>query len=569
MSIELLLAHADDSRPALEEGLPESAAAQAVEAGAVKAGSFRDESEDPNLLSAQQWGLIAPQGPVGDRLLALIEPLRKAREEAQGRPPRIYRVAPDQSIDDALKWKKQVYWDESVPEEELPWYVLVLGDFDQVSFELQQVLGNDTFIGRLAFRNESDYEAYVAKLLRWERGEPIATGARQLFYTVRDGTAATTVGYSALMSPSLARCRESSATGNFLAKEILEIEGTPGSMDELLRQAAAADPALLFSMSHGLGAPRAGWTSTDEQRAVQGAMSLGAGQRLTGDDIKNKPFLPGGMWFFFACFGAGTPAKSDYHHWLSRLRDAGMFGGRLDSVLKSLPRESDRPFVAALPQAALANPDGPLAVMGHVDLAWSYSFQDLGKTATNRISRFQGILRSLTSGSRAGVAYRELLRFLSQTNFELSAMLDQEALAETRGAPLPNDAARMASKANLWMLRQDLSGYILLGDPAAQLPIKQRKDAGKPAGLGHETAPAPAPAMAAAPARPPAAAASPGTPAAPARNAEEIEEAVMAVFSGDQTEKEIALKHKVSLSELRRWVKTYQQAGREAVSRLA
>jgi hypothetical protein len=36
---------------------------------------------------------------------------------------------------------------------------------------------------------------------------------------------------------------------------------------------------------------------------------------------------------------------------------------------RMLPGERTRPFIAALPKAVLANPEGPLAVMGHEDLA--------------------------------------------------------------------------------------------------------------------------------------------------------------------------------------------------------
>lgn len=578
MDVELLLARADDSLPTLETGLSHDAVTTALRAGTVKAQWYRNESDEPNDLPAQRWGIVAPEGGEGDRLLALIEPLRKAREEGQGgHPARIYRVPSKMSASDAIKWKREVYWDETIAEADLPWYLLVLGDFDSVSFELQRALGNDTFVGRLAFRTDGDYSAYVDKVLRWEQRASLAPAARQLFYTVRDGSAATTIGYSALMSPSLDRCRESRAAGTFPAAEILEIDGTQGSIDSLLSQAAAADPSVLFSMSHGLGAPRGGWSSVAEQLATQGAMSLGFGQRLTGDDLKNKPFLPGGMWFFFACFSAGTPSESAYHHWLAQLRDAGHFGGRLDSVLKSLPAAGDRPFVAALPQAALANPDGPLAVIGHVDLAWSYSFQDLGKTATNRPSRFAGIFRSLVNGSRAGVAHRELLRFLSQTNHELSTVLDEEAAAEARGAPLPDEAGRKVRKANLWMLRQDLSGYILLGDPAAQLPIRQRRgasEAGVQAVVAKPEEGEPPPALVSA-AAPEGArgevqqtlATAGGAPAI-APTADEIEEAVMAVFTGELAEEQIAATHGVAVSELRRWVTAYKKGGRDAVSRL-
>ncbi len=217
--------------------------------------------------------------------------------------------------------------------------------------------------------------------------------------SAQDGTAATSIGHKALVAPSIQRCRDTKQRGSFKARDVEEIayEGADEARRAFLARIARPEPSMLFTMSHGLGAPRGGWTSRDHQRALQGAMSLGAGVRIAADEIGAEPFLPGGIWFFLACYGGGTPATSAYHHWLARLREAGGFGGRLDGVLAGLPKPGERPFIAALPQAALANPRGPLAVMAHIDLAWTYSFQDMGPDGKDRASRFEGVFGSLVS----------------------------------------------------------------------------------------------------------------------------------------------------------------------------
>ncbi|APR86343.1 Hypothetical protein A7982_11692 [Minicystis rosea] len=555
MGIELLLAHADDHRPVLSEGLPLGAASSSPRTeGERLPEHLRYDSADPNLLPAQRWGVIAPEGPLGDRLLGAIEPLRRARREDQGGAEiHVYRVPPGMDAASAMRWRDEVYWDEAVPEEELPRYLLVLGDADVVSWELQQLLASDTFVGRLAFSGEQGYEAYVDKLLRWERGAA-APGARALFHTVRDGTAATTIGHQALMAPSVALAEERHGKGAFPAKEIVDIGSDEGiSSAALLEQAARPEPSMLFSISHGLGAPRRGYRSFDEQRALQGAMSLGGGQRLSAEHVAKGAFLPGGVWFFLACYGAGTPATSAYHHWLSRLQRAGKYAGRVDAVLSGIPKEGDRPFVAALPQSALSNPDGPLAVMGHVDLAWTYSFQDLGATTRNRPSRFQGIFRSLVDGNRVGVAHRELSRFFSETSVELSTMYDEEARREQRGAPIPDDDATLAKKANLWMLRQDLSAYVVLGDPAARLPIAPARAITAAPSVSAASvlgfAPAPAPAA--------------------ARDVNGMVEAVIALLAGNEPPNAIAARAGVTRAELSRWAQVYDEAGRAALAKLA
>src|SRR5262249_30467100 len=139
------------------------------------------------------------------------------------------------------------------------------------------------------------------------------------------------------VSPGLALVRKDRELGEYEAGDIVEL-GDPRrkpSPDELLAAATAADPAVLLSMSHGDGAPRAGWASTDEQRRLQGAMSFGRGGVLAGHDLATRPFLPGGIWFMFACYGAGTPDTSVYRPWLEGLRQLGHYGGRVDSVLRS------------------------------------------------------------------------------------------------------------------------------------------------------------------------------------------------------------------------------------------
>lgn len=551
MEIELLLAHADDHAPVLAEGLPLGAAADTArppEAPLPK--ELRHDSRDPDVLSVQRWGVIAPEGPQGDRLLALIAPLIRARREAQqGAEVRVYRVPPGQDPEGAERWRKQVYWDERVAEEDLPRYLVILGDADLVSWDLQQRLASDVFVGRLAFADDRGYEAYADKVLRWEK-QGRAPAARALFYSAHDGTAATSVGRRALMAPSAIRARERQAKGTFPASEIVEF-GDPDASgaDELLAEASRSSPGLLFSVSHGLGPPRRGWRSAAEQRALQGAMSLGRGEQLTADDLRSRPFLPGGVWFYLACFGAGTPHRSAYHEWLVQLQAAGKFDRQASSVLSGLPRDGDRPFVAALPQAVLENPDGPLAVMSHVDLAWTYSFQDLGATAQARPSRFHGVFRSLVEGHRVGSAHHQLARFFSEVSIELTTVYEADAVL---GGARPVAAERLAERAHLWMLRHDLAGYVLLGDPAARLPIapgvaEEAPSVGEIESLG--------------------AFAGPGA-RSDALDVGRMEEAVLAVLARREPVAEIAARARISPDELADWARQYREAGLATLEQL-
>ncbi|MBN1205376.1 MAG: hypothetical protein JXB05_10675 [Myxococcaceae bacterium] len=558
MDFELLLTHADDRRPVLEEALPLDAASHLPRPQERPSGKdLIDPGVDPNSLPEQRWGVVIPEGPLGDRLLALIEPLRRLREEEQGAPARVYRVPPDMDGMQAARWKDTVLRNEAELETEQPAYLLLLGDFEHVSLELQQVLGSDGFAGRLAFPSEAGYEAYVDKVLRWSRSPSAAQRARALLFTAHDGTPATTVGYRALMAPSLESLRKLQELGSLCAESLAELgEPADWSMQKLLSQVASPQPSVLFTMSHGLGAPRRGWSSVDEQRARQGAMSLGAEGTLEASALASTPFLPGGLWFFLACFGAGTPTRSAFYPWLARLREAGQYPGRLERLLASLPREGERPFVAALPQAVLANPQGPLAVVGHVDLAWTYSFQDLGRAARNRPSRFLGLLRTLVEGRRAGVGLSALLRFFNEANTELTTLYDHEESARLAGRDNPVDSTE---RAHLWMLRQDLAGYILLGDPAVRLPLAQAEATAS-------LAPRELPSLRVMPALPMAQALALGAGALP--STEDMAEAVLLMLSGEESERAIASSVGVPLAELRRWRRIYTEAGLKALAEL-
>lgn len=475
-SIELFLCPARDRRQALARGLGEGALAEAAldEAAGADEGPARplshfDPSGDPGSLADQGWGVIAPRGEEGDRLLALVGPLIERRAADQDGEVPVYRVPPDLSAAQAAAWIDRKLVGNAL-HAAVPGYLLVLGGPDQVSFELQQVLAGAFNVGRIGFDAEAGYEAYVDKLLRAELAP--ARPAKAVYFTARDGTPATELGHRLLMEPCIADAEQQREAGRFAAGEIvaLEEDDPVRATDRLLAAAAAAGPGVLFSCSHGAGAPREGWGSPEERRALQGAPCLGGGRHLEAPLLSGAPFVPGGIWLMFACFGAGTPRHSAYHHWLARLQQHGEHDGELASVLSSLPAEGEPPFLSALAQAALANPDGPVAIIGHLDLAWSYGFCDLDKMSHGeRHRRFHEVVAQLVKGARVGLALSgSLMRARNQIQAELGIAAD----AEARGGHEPLD--QRARLGHRWMALQDLDGYIALGDPAARLVTPPR-----------------------------------------------------------------------------------------------
>ncbi len=576
--LQLLLAYADEHDPVLPSGLG---------VASVNGSTGSDESDEPgsfynpgaagNDLAAQGWGVIAPEGEVGDRLLAAIAPLIAAREAELGAAPPIFRVPATMSPTDADNWRRDVY--ESADADEQPFYQLFLGDLDQTSLALQQAQAIDSCVGRLAFSDLEDYEAYAAKVLRWEKA-PDQALADLLLHTVHDGTPATSIGARDLVTPLRDLALGARERGRLNIGELIESgDADDPSPDQLLNTVTGRESSLLFSLSHGEGAPRKGWGSVDEQRAGQGAMSFGRGGRIRGDDLRERPFLPGGMWFMFACYGAGTPNESRFRHWLQQLRDAGKFRGKPEAVLRSLPKEGERPFVASIPRAALANPEGPLAFIGHLDLAWTYSFQELDRGKKDGTAgKFYKVLRALLRGDRVGLSLREITRAYLDKNQNLTDRYDSKRADAVKGNPELDDRIQMA---HLWMSRQELAGYTVLGDPAARLSAQS---VGRPTQTqvqARAAAPVEVRSTQSAEAQVPATPAEPSpteitseedTPApTPELTAAALDlrvEAVQAMIIGDEGLRALTKRFGVDRSTLTRWLTAYTEAGREALRTL-
>jgi hypothetical protein len=68
------------------------------------------------------------------------------------------------------------------------------------------------------------------------------------------------------------------------------------------------------------------------------------------------------------------------------------------------------------------------------------------------------------------VGLHALLRAYRAANDSLMAGYQAREEALLYGTPDPTDPVKQG---NLWMLRNDLRGYVLLGDPAARLPLRR------------------------------------------------------------------------------------------------
>jgi hypothetical protein len=533
-----------------------------------------------NDLTLEKWGVIIPEKM--DVRLEWIRPLRELRAKQCGLSSpdelTVFRVTDkDRTREQARRWRVDVY--ETMPSAVRPGYLLLLGDLPEISHELQLELMVSASVGRLCFTDESGqpdaagYRRYCAKVCDSEaRRDDWNENAQLLFYCSRDGSAAVEDGYHDL----ILRChadavadtrddpradprddtRDARRVGVPLPATAVAPIGAPGKPGwdsavaaerdgTLMFHAEQPRPSVLFSLTHGAGS-----ANPADQRLHQGVPVLSAGTPTARAEVveakaMNRAFLPRGFWFFKACFSAGTAATSVYEPWLTKLQQLGATKEDPRAALQYLAKDGQTPFVARLPQVALAHPEGPIGVLGHVDLAWTYGnlIRDEDDPTATQVDRntFYDVLRMVAGGNRLGPSIASLSETVQKLGTDLAALYGEQELA---GAAAVDRHAVL--RAWMWMRYLDLAGYLLLGDPAAQVPTSTARAIAMAPSAGN-------------------AAKAAASSAAAAPSVEKMERAVLACLRGGSPT-EVAKKEGVHPTKLERWVKEYKAAGRAALA---
>lgn len=398
--------------------------------------------------------LVAANDPQRTDVERILRPLALHRGMPQTTPPLVFSAEREGEWGD---WLQDAYYGLALEGKPVPRYVLMVGEPAHLPFRLQALLGTVASVGRVSFERLDDLERYVQKLIRLETGpEPVVERQVLLFGPDEDITTDPTY-YSRrhMIEPLAARVRDDL---HFDVTSLVGADATKPGLESMLR---GARPALVYTASHGL-AP----TLTDDsaRRRYTGAIqcSTDGGSTLkalfSAEDVPDdEAFLEGSVFFQFACFGYGTPAESDYNHWV-----------------RGVPKQfAEADYLAALPRRLLAHPRGPIAYIGHLDMAFLHGFADPNEppTADRWTARIQPYLQAvdrLLGVQPSGLALEGMSKRLNVANQLLMIYYDRQ-----RRGTLDVTADSNRRLVDHWIFRSDAQNYMVFGDPAARLRIPE------------------------------------------------------------------------------------------------
>ncbi len=411
---------------------------------------------DPLLLSSAGWGVIFAYSE-NERLSEIREALSELLALRCAQAGERYKefsgvdaYRPGETKNDFLA--RHGAGQGPVDPDKVPYYLLLVGSPEAIPYTFQYQLDVQYAVGRIWFDSPTEYASYARSVVETENNPELLPRKAAFFGVQNPDDPATDLSATLLVQPLATKLITDQVGFDWSIENVIGEQATKNKLATLL--AGDNIPALLFSASHGMGFPR------DDPRQVphQGALlcqdwpgpvawrgPIPEDHYFSADDLSPEAHLLGRMAFFFACFGAGTPRTDDFAHLHSRQ-----------------PAEIARQaFVSRLPQRLLSHPKGGmLAVIGHVERVWGYSFQ--WEQSGSQLAVFESTLKRLLAGDPVGYA----MEYFNERYAELSTVLT----SELQGLQFGKSVDELAL-VGIWTANNDARSYVILGDPAARLPV--------------------------------------------------------------------------------------------------
>jgi hypothetical protein len=217
-----------------------------------------------------------------------------------------------------------------------------------------------------------------------------------------------------------------------------------------------AEERILFATGHGLFEPRPGRAELigalccprEDEAILDPARDL-----ISPDLIGSAPFFPGSIIVMQSCFGFGMPSESAL--------------GRRCGLLPGGKRE-DR--ISALPRKWLANPGGPIAFIGHLDIALVHKGDAGYRDGFDPLVPFTWLVEAIClRGHTVGYAMSGLRRTIASLSGLSLMLLDQHERRKRgiRGWLASWILPRRTGVAEKLMRKNEAGNLLLFGDPAA------------------------------------------------------------------------------------------------------
>ena len=421
---------------------------------------------DPADVANAGWGAIFPaemHPNVREEIKEALQPLFDLRRERTGDLFRIYEGGSAyRSGERKGQFLERLGVGPGLADpREMPFYILLVGTPEQIPYSFQYQLDIMRAVGRLDFGSDIEaYQNYAWSVVAAESGDIVLPRQAAFFAPTNRGDKATQLSAQILVQPLYENLAVAAPEfdvaldrdWDVLPPYMGEGQATHDQLQRLLGGDPAQTPALLFTASHGIEFPANHLAQLQQQGALLCQDWPGPGSDvlrnhyLPAEDIDASADLTGMMVFLFACYGAGTPQLDQFASQAFKVRE------------KIAPRS----FTAALPQQLLKQ--GVLALIGHVERAWGYSF--ISPQGREENQAFITAMRTLMNGDPIGMATDSSFNMrYAELSSDLSADLE-----ELKWDPSYLSDHELAYR---WTANNDARSYVVIGDPAARLPIAE------------------------------------------------------------------------------------------------
>ncbi len=418
------------------------------------------EGVDPKNLQEAGWGVVFAHD-ADPAVRAALQPLLELRKEQAGERFKVYAngdgYRPGESKG-AFLARLGVGPGPADPER-VPYYLLLVGSPDAIPYRFQSQLDVQYAVGRIHFDVREEYASYAESVATVERQPPSLARKLCFFGMSNPDDRATELSRQSLVAPLVDHLKKKP---DWEVEAFLGGEATKANLTRAL--GGDQTPALVFSASHGIEFPMGDPRQLAHQgallcqdwpgpRAWHGKGAIPQDFYFAADDLREDARLLGLLSFYFACYAGGTPELDEFSK----------------QAFKDRTAIAPYPFLASLPKKMLSHPKGgALAVVGHVDRAWGYSFH--WSKAGPQTTVFESTLERLLAGHPIGSA----LEFFNERYAELSTVLSDE-LEEIQY----NEKYDPDELAGMWTANNDARGYVVIGDPAVRLPVAGPDEAPK------------------------------------------------------------------------------------------